>query len=306
MAKKASASKKTSPKLKDVSAEKNVQKSPRKSAGTTPVGSRRSSLEGLDIETDDSGSEGGRDEEEIFAYHQDDGGEDASGNVAQTNAAIKKKAPPVFKSKSFFKLNNNLMASGKISGKNLLSSGLGGKTSKSKKASTVTNQWKGPTANPIEEAQRNSAIYDPTVGAAPPLKAAKAKKEKTLGKGWFNMKPATLDASMKGDMKMVEMRNYLDPKRFYKNPDKIKKVLHVGTVVEGAAEYTTNRMTNKERKQSLVGEIIADKQIKDYTKRKYVEIQQEKEAKSGRKKKGKKPGQRDGVGSGGKKIRKLF
>ena len=120
------------------------------------------------------------------------------------------------------------------------------------------------------------------------------------------MKPATLDGTMKGDIKMVEMRNYLDPKRFYKNPDKIRKVLHVGTVIEGAAEYTTNRMTKKERKQSLVGEIIADKQIKDYTKRKYVEIQQEKEAKSGRKKKSKKPGIRDGVGSGSRKVRKLF
>ena len=305
MAKKTSPTEKSSrKKQQDAAAEKGERKSPRKSVGATPT-SKRNSLEGLDIETDDSGSEG-QEGEVYLAYHSDeDGGkEEASGNSAQQQAA--KKKAPVFKSKSFFKLNNNLMLSGKISGKNLISSGLSGKLGKSGKSSAVNNQWEGPNANPIEEAQRNSSIYDPTVSAASPLMPAKTKKEKTLGKGWFDMKPASLDASMKGDLKMVEMRNYLDPKRFYKNPDKIKKVLHVGTVVEGAAEYTTNRMTKKERKQSLVGEIIADKQIKDYTKRKYVELQHEKEAKSGRKKKSKKPGQRDGVGSGSKKIRKLF
>lgn len=270
-------------------------------------GSQQQALEALDVETDESGSEqGDAGEEEIIAYHRSEGKGEGDHEDEESSVPIRAaKKPPVFKSNSFFKLNNNLMLSGKINGRNLLSSSAGQKGNKSnnKKSAMVSNQRK---ANPIEEAQRNSAIYDPNINAAPPLIPAKSKREKTLGKGWFDMKPATLDGSMKGDIKMVEMRNYLDPKRFYKNPDKIKKVLHVGTVVEGAAEYTTNRMTKKERKQSLVGEIIADKQIKEYTKRKYVEIQQEKEAKSGRKKRSKKPGQRDGIGSGSRKVRKLF
>lgn len=270
-------------------------------------GSQQQALEALDVETDESGSEqGDAGEEEIIAYHRSEGKGEGDHEDEEISVPIRAaKKPPVFKSNSFFKLNNNLMLSGKINGRNLLSSSAGQKGNKSnnKKSAMVSNQRK---ANPIEEAQRNSAIYDPNINAAPPLIPAKSKREKTLGKGWFDMKPATLDGSMKGDIKMVEMRNYLDPKRFYKNPDKIKKVLHVGTVVEGAAEYTTNRMTKKERKQSLVGEIIADKQIKEYTKRKYVEIQQEKEAKSGRKKRSKKPGQRDGIGSGSRKVRKLF
>jgi hypothetical protein len=267
---------------------------------------RRSSLEGLDIETDSSGEEDDEGGEEVLAYHESNEEEEAVDKKAEPTKGALKKAS-VFKSKSFFKLNNNLMLSGKISGRNLLPSNIEGKGGKrGGKGAPVTNVWKGPAANPIEEAQRKSAIYDPNLSAAPPLVQGKTKKEKTLGKGWFGMKPATLDSSMKGDIKMVEMRNYLDPKRFYKNPDKIRKVLHVGTVVEGGAEYTTARMSKKERKQSLVGEIIADKQIKDYTKRKYVEIQQEKEAKSGRKHKAKKLGQRDGHGSGSRKIRKLF
>jgi hypothetical protein len=62
-------------------------------------------------------------------------------------------------------------------------------------------------------------------------------------------------------------------------------------------------MTKRERKQNLVGEVLADKQIKGYTKRKYMEIQKDREKTS---KKKKQMGQRKGVGSGSKKIRKFF
>ena len=61
--------------------------------------------------------------------------------------------------------------------------------------------------------------------------------------------------------------------RFYKNPDKLGTVLHIGTVIEGPSEYKSARLTNKERKQSIVEEILADKDIKNYSKRKYMEIQ---------------------------------
>ena len=253
-------------------------------------------MAGLDIGTDsdeDSESDAGDEElgpgeEEVIASHTDEA----------TNGALKKKVP-VFKAKSFFKLNNNLISAGAIGSRHL-------KATDDKKAAPVKSVWKGKAANPIEEAQRSSSIYDSKKSAVSPLVPGKTKKEKTLGKGWFDMKPTGMDSGLRADIKMVEMRNYLDPKRFYKNPDKIRKVLHTGTVIEGAAEYKTARMTKKERKTSLVGEIIADKQIKDYTKRKYVELQNDKADRRGRKPKSKKLGDRSGKGSGGKKIRKLF
>ena len=64
--------------------------------------------------------------------------------------------------------------------------------------------------------------------------------------------------------------------RFYKNADKVGKVLHVGTVVEGPSEYFSSRLSKKERKQTIVEEILGDKTLKDYSKRKYSEIQYEK------------------------------
>lgn len=68
-------------------------------------------------------------------------------------------------------------------------------------------------------------------------------------------------------------------RRFYKNPDKMGKVLHVGTVIEGPSEYFSSRLSRKERKQTIVEEILGDKTLKDYSKRKYSEIQIEKSSK---------------------------
>ena len=65
-------------------------------------------------------------------------------------------------------------------------------------------------------------------------------------------------------------------RRFYKNPDKIGKVLHTGTVIEGSGESRAARLTNKQRKQSLLEEVLADKKSRQYSKKKYLEIQKDK------------------------------
>ena len=54
------------------------------------------------------------------------------------------------------------------------------------------------------------------------------------------------------------------------------KILHTGTVIEGPSEYKSARLTNRERKQTIVEEILGDRKIKDYSKRKFMEIQSEK------------------------------
>lgn len=61
--------------------------------------------------------------------------------------------------------------------------------------------------------------------------------------------------------------------RFYKNPDKGGKILHVGTVVEGPTEYRTGRLTKKERKASFVDEILSDTKTRNYTRRVFMDIQ---------------------------------
>jgi len=173
-------------------------------------------------------------------------------------------------SAGFVALSEKLMSAGRVRSSRL---NLSVETPVSSQGGTAPLKKLGPNA--IEEAQETSALYDGKVPDAPPLNPPLVRKKKTLGKGWFDMEPAVVDEQLKRDMKMVQMRNYIDPKRFYKNPDKPRAVLHVGTVVEGVGEFKSSRLTNKERKSTILGEIL-DNQVKKYTKRKYIEIQDSK------------------------------
>lgn len=100
---------------------------------------------------------------------------------------------------------------------------------------------------------------------------AKANKKKTLGPGWFNLAPAELTEELRQDLKMLRLRNFVDPKRFYKAPVGMTQVLHVGTVVEGTGD--PSRLTRRERKRNITEEIMADDRLKDYSKRTYLDIQ---------------------------------
>ena len=109
-----------------------------------------------------------------------------------------------------------------------------------------------------------------------------------------------IDEKVQQDLDLIRMRNYLDPKRyffsislskcilcvtcslvcrFYKNPDKMTNVLHIGTVVEGAAEYKTSRLSRRERKQTILEEVLADSGLKSYNKKTFLAIQEEKSKK---------------------------
>lgn len=137
----------------------------------------------------------------------------------------------------------------------------------------------GAIGNAIISAQRKASVYNSSSIAVDPLRKVKVKPTKTLGSGWFNLQPLEMDSKLKNDIQMIRMRNYMDPKRFYKNPDKITSVLHVGTVIEGPSEYKSSRLTNKERRQSIVDEVLSDQLVKNYTKSKFMDIQQHKTSK---------------------------
>ncbi len=205
-------------------------------------------------------------------------------------------------SRTFLNMSQRMLAAGKAASGNLTSR-MAVENSNSKKGAAFVVESQYQKSNAIEAAQASSSLYTADGAGAGSTRKPKSERPKTLGKGWFDIAPAKLDEGLRADMKVVQMRNYLDPKRFYKNPDKMKAVIGVGTVVEGPDEFTTQRISRKDRRQSLVGEILADKSIKEYTKRKYTEIQKEKERTSRKKKK---LGQRQGVGSGARKIRKLY
>lgn len=72
------------------------------------------------------------------------------------------------------------------------------------------------------------------------------------------------------------MRDVLDPKRFYKKESgkaKIPEFSQVGTIIQGPTEYFSARLTNKERKRTLVEEVLAGEVQTGRFKAKYNEIQ---------------------------------
>ncbi len=50
-------------------------------------------------------------------------------------------------------------------------------------------------------------------------------------------------------------------------------------MIEGALEYKSSRLNNKERKQNITEEILADQSIKNYSKRVFTDIQTQKSKK---------------------------
>ena len=109
------------------------------------------------------------------------------------------------------------------------------------------------------------------------------------GAGWFGMRATPLTEQVKQDLKLIRNRNYLDPKRFYKSADVGTTIHQVGTVIEGAAEYYSSRLTKKQRKSTLVEEVMADPTVATYAQNKYRQMQQEKTAAAKKRKRRGKP-----------------
>ncbi len=107
-------------------------------------------------------------------------------------------------------------------------------------------------------------------------KGTKKATDESAGKGWFGMKPTAMTEDLKTDLAIIRNRTYLDPKRFYKSTDKHHSVVQVGTVIEGASEFYSSRLTKKERRANLTEELMADRATLDYAKNKFQKMSREK------------------------------
>lgn len=104
------------------------------------------------------------------------------------------------------------------------------------------------------------------------------KKKMGAGAGWCNMRTPYITPEIKHDLQVLRMRSALDPKRFYKKNDMqtLPKHFHVGKVVDSPMDFYSSRLTKKERKKTIVDELMADAEFMKYNKRKYKEIIDEK------------------------------
>ncbi|XP_067086183.1 deoxynucleotidyltransferase terminal-interacting protein 2 [Osmerus mordax] len=108
----------------------------------------------------------------------------------------------------------------------------------------------------------------------------KAEREKTTGDGWFNMRAPEMTTELKGDLKALKMRAAMDPKRFYKKNDRdgFPKYFQMGTVADSAVDFYHSRIPKKDRKRTMVEELLADAEFRHTNKKKYQQIMTEKAA----------------------------
>ena len=81
-----------------------------------------------------------------------------------------------------------------------------------------------------------------------------------------------LTEELKNDLKAIQFRNQIFPKRFYKNSDhsKLPEYFQIGTVVDsnGIGDKGT-RLTKKEQKRTIAQQFLMDDEAQQFSKRKY-------------------------------------
>uniref|UniRef100_A0A2K6GT47 Deoxynucleotidyltransferase terminal interacting protein 2 n=1 Tax=Propithecus coquereli TaxID=379532 RepID=A0A2K6GT47_PROCO len=117
-------------------------------------------------------------------------------------------------------------------------------------------------------------------------KKRRKERQKTAGDGWFGMKAPEMTDELKNDLKALKMRASMDPKRFYKKNDRdgFPKYFQMGTIVDNPADFYHSRIPKKQRKRTIVEELLADSEFRRYNRRKYSEIMAEKAANAAGKK----------------------
>jgi len=107
----------------------------------------------------------------------------------------------------------------------------------------------------------------------------KRERERTKGAKWYGLPATELTDEVKHDLEVLQMRSVLDPKHFYKKNDLkvLPKYFQIGKVMDSPLDYYNNRCTKKERKRTLVDELLADAEFNKYNKRRYKQIIEEKQ-----------------------------
>jgi hypothetical protein len=98
------------------------------------------------------------------------------------------------------------------------------------------------------------------------------------GPSWYGL-PRT-DPATKKDLQILKMRDVLAMGKQHFKKDNRKNPMpefsQVGTLVEGPTEFYSARLTKKERKRTLVEEVLSSGQALSKFKSKYNEIQERK------------------------------
>lgn len=113
-------------------------------------------------------------------------------------------------------------------------------------------------------------------------KDKKNQHEGPTSEEWFTLPTPTGEFAhrVQRDLQLIKHRASLDPKRHYKKEKWIPpERFAVGTIIENSAEYFSGRLPRRQRGETMLSTLLKDTDSKNYLKRKYGEIQNEKRGK---------------------------
>lgn len=93
------------------------------------------------------------------------------------------------------------------------------------------------------------------------------------------MKKQNNDPDLEKDLRILQLRKFISPKSFFKGSENkaLPKYFQVGTILEGGDDFVSGRLRKKEKKNSLVDLFLKDDQDNMFSRRKFQEIQKEKQ-----------------------------
>ncbi|KAI0200697.1 Fcf2-domain-containing protein [Astrocystis sublimbata] len=143
-----------------------------------------------------------------------------------------------------------------------------GITNKSSAPNTATPRPDDPTTT---KGRQDLSVRVPEVRKSRKEMAHKA----DAGAQWFNLPATDLTPELRRDLQLLRMRDVLDPKRHYKkdNSRGIPDFSQVGTIVPGPTDYFSARLTKKDRKRTLLADVLETEDATRRFKTKYGEIQ---------------------------------
>lgn len=98
----------------------------------------------------------------------------------------------------------------------------------------------------------------------------------TAGPAWFNMPVAVRTPELESDIRLLTMRSALDPKQHYRRGEKILqgKYFQVGTVIADPTRHHSERLTRRQRGQSILDTLMRDTERQQYFKKKFANLQE--------------------------------
>uniref|UniRef100_A0A8C4R8C0 Fcf2 pre-rRNA processing C-terminal domain-containing protein n=1 Tax=Eptatretus burgeri TaxID=7764 RepID=A0A8C4R8C0_EPTBU len=136
-----------------------------------------------------------------------------------------------------------------------------------------------------KEEKRKNKLRRKGGGAADASKV-REKVAVEMSKTWFELPMTEVSPEMRQNLLALRLRDYADPKRFYKPPDRagFPKHFQMGTVLNSPVEFYSSRISRKMRQRNFLEEMMADAEQRSFRKRKMASIMAESQAKSAGKK----------------------